>query len=63
MYNSEIPSRADLPSNKQLVRSTLIALVAAVAVLITVVLPAEYAIDPTGAGRLLGLTEMGEIKE
>ncbi|NRF30689.1 transmembrane anchor protein [Vibrio coralliilyticus] len=63
MYNSEIPSRADLPSNKQLVRSTLITLVAAVAVLITVVLPAEYAIDPTGAGRLLGLTEMGEIKE
>lgn len=63
MYNSEIPSRADLPSNKQLVRSTLIALVAAVAVLITVVLPAEYAIDPTGAGRLLELTEMGEIKE
>lgn len=63
MYNSEIPSRADLPSNKQLVCSTLIALVAAVAVLITVVLPAEYAIDPTGAGRLLGLTEMGAIKE
>ena len=26
-------------------------------------MPAEYALDPTGAGRLLGLTEMGEIKE
>ena len=31
--------------------------------LVTVVMPAEYALDPTGAGRLLGLTEMGEIKE
>jgi hypothetical protein len=27
-----------------------------------VVLPSEYGIDPTGAGRALGLTEMGEIK-
>ncbi|MCU0854860.1 MAG: hypothetical protein MUF63_08155, partial [Rhodobacteraceae bacterium] len=26
-------------------------------------LPAEYAIDPTGVGRMLGLTEMGEIKQ
>ena len=31
-------------------------------ILVTVVLPAEYGIDPTGAGRVLGLTEMGEIK-
>jgi len=26
-------------------------------------MPAEYAIDPTGVGRMLGLTQMGEIKE
>lgn len=26
------------------------------------VLPAEYGIDPTGVGRMLGLQEMGEIK-
>jgi hypothetical protein len=32
------------------------------ALLVTVVLPSEYGIDPTGAGRILGLTEMGEIK-
>jgi len=30
--------------------------------LLTTVLPAEYGIDPTGAGRVLGLTQMGEIK-
>jgi len=35
---------------------------AAAAILVTIVLPAEYAIDPTGMGRVLKLTEMGEIK-
>ncbi|WP_028025702.1 hypothetical protein [Enterovibrio calviensis] len=62
MYNSEMPTRAELPSTKQLVRSTLIALVSAIVILVAVILPAEYAIDPTGAGKALGLTKMGEIK-
>lgn len=62
MYNSDMPNRAELPTTKQLFRSTAIALVVAVVTLVTVILPAEYAIDPTGAGRILGLTEMGEIK-
>jgi hypothetical protein len=26
-------------------------------------MPSEYAIDPTGVGRVLGLTQMGEMKE
>jgi len=34
----------------------------ALLLLVTVVLPAEYGVDPTGIGRVLGLTEMGEIK-
>ncbi len=51
-----------LPSARTLIRSTLIAAVAATILLVTIVLPAEYAIDPTGIGRLLGLAEMGEIK-
>jgi hypothetical protein len=62
MYNSDIPTRADLPTPAQLLRSTIIAIVAAVAILVTIVLPAEYAVDPTGLGRVLGLAEMGEIK-
>jgi hypothetical protein len=62
MYNTDMPSRAELPTSRQLVRSTLIAAGVAAALLVTVVLPAEYGIDPTGAGRVLGLTEMGEIK-
>lgn len=62
MYNSDIPNRAELPTARRLLRSTLLALVAAIAILMTIVLPAEYGIDPTGLGRFLGLAEMGEIK-
>lgn len=62
MYNTDIPTRAELPTTGQLLRSTAIAAVSAVAILVTIVLPAEYAIDPTGIGRMLKLTEMGEIK-
>lgn len=62
MYNTDIPTRAELPTTKQLVRSTTIALSIAILLLVTVILPAEYAIDPTGSGRILGLTDMGEIK-
>jgi hypothetical protein len=52
--------RAELPSSAQLVRSTLIALVTAVVLLVTLVLPSQYAIDPTGVGRMLRLTEAGQ---
>jgi hypothetical protein len=62
MYNTNAPSRAELPTTRQLLRSTLIAAVSAVVLLYTVVLPAEYGVDPTGIGKTLGLTEMGEIK-
>ncbi len=62
MYNTDMPTRAELPSSKQLSRSTLIAMASAAAILVAVVLPAEYNIDPTGIGKVLGLAEMGEIK-
>jgi len=63
MFNANKPSLEELPSAKQLLRSTIMAAIAAIAILVVVVLPAEYGIDPTGAGRLIGLTEMGEIKK
>jgi hypothetical protein len=63
MYNTDMPNRAELPSTAQLVKSTAIALAAAAVLLVTVVLPSEYAVDPTGIGRKLGLTQMGEIKK
>lgn len=62
MYNSQRPNLDELPSSAQLLRSTVIALLAAIVLLVSVVMPAEYAIDPTGVGRLLGLTQMGELK-
>ncbi|SEP18032.1 hypothetical protein SAMN04490248_13310 [Salinihabitans flavidus] len=62
MFNSNRPSLEELPSSAQLLKSTAIAVVAAVAILVTVVLPAEYGIDPTGVGGAIGLAEMGEIK-
>ena len=37
-------------------------MVVAALLLVTVILPAEHGVDPTGVGRLLGLTAMGEIK-
>jgi hypothetical protein len=62
MYNTDLPNRAELPSNKQLLRSTIIAIIVAAVLLVTIVLPAEYGVDPTRVGRVLGLTKMGEIK-
>ncbi len=62
MYNSNIPMRQELPSTGKLIKSTVIAVVVAVVLLLVVVLPAEYGIDPTGGGNLLGLKKMGEIK-
>jgi len=63
MYNTDMPSRAELPSTAKLIRSTIISAIVALVLLVTVVMPAEYAMDPTGVGRLLGLTDMGEIKQ
>ena len=62
MYNTELPNRSELPSSKQLLISTVIAIVIAAGLLVTVVLPSEYGIDPTRIGSVLGLTQMGEIK-
>ncbi len=62
MYNANIPSQQELPSVGKLVRSTIIAAIAAGVLLITIVLPAEYGMDPTGIGKTIGLKKMGEIK-
>lgn len=43
-------------TNKSLVKATVIALIVAAIALITIILPSEYNIDPTGIGHKLGLT-------
>jgi hypothetical protein len=62
MHNTNIPDYTELPTNKRLIRSTIIAVVSAAVILVTVVLPSEYGIDPTGIGSITGLKRMGEIK-
>ncbi|MFT6901710.1 MAG: hypothetical protein ACJAXS_001909 [Colwellia sp.] len=48
-------------SNSKLVKYTLFSFVFAAITLITVILPAEYNIDPTGAGNALGLTVFNNV--
>ena len=62
MFNANKPDASELPSTGKLLKSTGIAVAVASALLVTVVLPAEYGVDPTRVGSLLGLTEMGRIK-
>jgi hypothetical protein len=47
-------------SPRKIAAATGVALATAVLVLLTAVLPAEYGIDPLGAGRVLGLVALAE---
>ncbi len=62
MHDNPTIAGSELPSSRTLLRSTAIAAGVAAVLLVTVVLPAEYGVDPTGMGEVLGLTEMGRIK-
>ena len=62
MFNSQQPSKKDLPTSTQLLKATVVAIAVAFILIVVVVLPAEYGSDPTGMGKILGLKEMGEIK-
>ena len=63
MYNAKKPNLSELPTTNRLLKSTGLAVVVAAGLLVTVVLPAEYGLDPTRLGSVLGLTEMGRIKQ
>jgi hypothetical protein len=54
--------KPELPTTRQLVRASIAAGVVVTILVVTTVLPAELAIDPTGIGRVLGLTALGELK-
>lgn len=49
------------PSAARLLRSTVLAALGATVVLVLFVLPAGYGYDLTGLGRMLGLTQRGEL--
>lgn len=55
---SEAPVSSITASKRELARGSAIALAIASVLLTIAVLPAEYGIDPTGIGRLLGLTAL-----
>lgn len=59
MANGQDPT-AVAPSNRAIVKATLIALAAALVILFTTVLPAEYGIDPLRTGKLLRLTGISQ---
>lgn len=52
------PYESHPPSGKSILISVVVALLGAAAVLVTVILPAEYNIDPTRIGAALGLTAL-----
>ncbi|AKV98059.1 hypothetical protein SAMN04487869_12839 [Marinobacter sp. DSM 26671] len=53
-------SREGLPSSKSLFKATGVAAVIGGVVLVTTILPAEYGIDPTGLGKMMGLTVLSQ---
>ena len=52
-----------LPSNKSLIKATFVAFFTGCILLVTIILPAEYGVDPTGLGDKLGLTQMSMASE
>ena len=50
-------------SRTQLVKGTVLALLAAFIVTLLFILPAEYGVDPTGIGTRLGLTQLATVDE
>lgn len=50
-------------SLKTLFISTLLAIILAAIILITAILPAEHGIDPTGLGKMMGLTVLAPAKK
>jgi hypothetical protein len=63
MTESNIPVSPLHATVPQLLRATAIALVGSGALLVTTVLPAEYGLDPTGIGKVLGLTALHAPEE
>lgn len=50
--------RVEPPSGKSIALASIIALLVAVVILVTIIWPAEYGRDPTGIGSLLGITSI-----
>ncbi|WP_438465720.1 hypothetical protein [Marinomonas sp. PE14-40] len=63
MTHSQATKTGEIASSLSLIKATIAAFISAIIILICIVLPAEFAIDITGTGKLLGLQTMGKIKQ
>ena len=63
MVEQEDVQQVQAPSKKAIAKATAIALAAAVVILFTTVLPAEYGIDPLKTGKALHLTDLAKATE
>lgn len=59
--NEQPMTRIEPASPGRIAAATGAALLAAIAILVAAVLPAEYGIDPLGTGKVLGLTALAEV--
>jgi hypothetical protein len=60
--NISPPPPDSLPPWRRLIVYATLAVIAIAVITLTIVLPAEKGVDPTGLGRVIGLTQMGEVK-
>ncbi len=60
MSENKPNQEVEAPSASNLVKATIATVVLAIVLLVLVVLPAEYGIDPTGFGELTGLSDFAE---
>jgi hypothetical protein len=58
--NDVQPGQTLNASARSIAIATIVALLVSAVVLVTVVMPAEFGIDPTGFGRISGLTELSQ---
>ena len=63
MVEQQDLQQVQAPSKKAIAKATGIALVVALVILFTAVLPAEYGIDPLKTGTLLHLTDLAKASE
>ena len=62
MTEPEPTEQLQLPTRKNILLSTALAALVATVILLTIILPVEYGIDPTGVGGSLGLSAIAAAK-
>lgn len=56
-------NQGEAPSASMLIKATLGAMLVSFVILVVAVLPAEYGVDPTGLGEVIGLDQLNEAED